>query len=112
MPWIATTTGLGQSSIEFLDVGACNKRPAGANQNDGRNRRVIRGLLDGRCNAFRNTRTQRVDGRIIDGDEADAAFHCEFNKFNHEAKNLSQLDYGCARKTAVGAVYDRPKFSI
>src|SRR5262245_47837542 len=75
--------------FQLLDVGACNKGPAGADQNHGTDGLIARSPLDRRRNAFRHTRTQRVDGRIIDRDDADAVFHIEFDKFNHDATNVS-----------------------
>ena len=58
---------------EFLDVSAGDERPAAADQNPAFDRIVVSDLLDGRRNAFRHAGAERVDRRVVDGDDADFA---------------------------------------
>jgi hypothetical protein len=61
------------------------------------------GSLDSRGNAFRNTCTQRVDRRIINCNQAHAAFHSEFDKFNHDDERITASGFGKNHKEELAA---------
>ena len=90
---MAATTGLLQSSIfesrashlgKFLDVRAGNKSTAASDQNGSFQPVVFVQLVDGLRNPFRDSRTQRVYRRIVDGDDADVPGLRKLNKISHD----------------------------
>ena len=58
--------------LEDVDVGAGDERRAGADQDDRVGGGIVARALDGVADAFRNARAERVDGRVVDGDDGDA----------------------------------------
>ena len=58
-------------ALEAVDVGAGDERPAGAHEHDRRYRVVLLGSVEGADDGCRNAGTQRVDGRVVDGDDGD-----------------------------------------
>ena len=72
---------------ELADVGAGDKAPSGADQHHRLDRGVGIAALDILDDALGHARAQRVDRRVVDGDDADP-FHilkanqCAFRHFN------------------------------
>ena len=61
----------GGDLLKFPDVGASDERGPCADYDDRLDSRVMRRRLDGMENAFWNSGTERVHGRIVDGDNRD-----------------------------------------
>ena len=57
--------------FEHRDVSTCDERPARAHQDDGGYLRVRRGTCDRVHDGLRHAGANRVDGRIVDGDQRD-----------------------------------------
>ena len=57
--------------FEDVDIGARNKRRARPNHHNGIDAVVFSCTLDSLADALRDTGTERVDRRIIDGDDGD-----------------------------------------
>src|SRR2546429_148484 len=76
---------LSQSHLgKFLDVRAGNKSTAASDQNGSFQPVVFVQLVDGLRNPFRDSRTQRVYRRIVDGDDADVPGLRKLNKISHD----------------------------
>src|SRR5690606_32335915 len=75
---------------EIVDVGAGDEGPAGADDDDRPNGRVTLRLIDRGHEPFRNTRAQRVDGRVVDFDDGDIATDGDGYRVRHqEARTYS-----------------------
>ena len=71
------------SSVEHLDVGAGDERRAGAHQHDGVGRRVGVRALDRLVDRFPHRGAQRVDRRVVDGQDRDAIGNVVTNDVSH-----------------------------
>ncbi len=102
---MAATSGLGASSMrleqrvrwrrarqrllaglqrpEDVDVGAGDERRTGADEDDGVGVGIANGAGHGVVDAFRDTRTERVDGRVVDGQDGDAIDDVVVNEPRH-----------------------------
>src|SRR5215467_1294124 len=79
-----TAPGLSGSKLaEFLDVGAGNKGAAAPDQYGGAHVWIFVNLLNRIGNALRNSRTQGINWRVIDGDYSDIVVFSELDQFAH-----------------------------
>ena len=58
-------------TLEAVDIGAGDERPARAHEHDRRHRLVALRGVEGLDDGFGNAGTERIDGRIVDGDDRD-----------------------------------------
>jgi len=68
---------------ELFDVGPGDEGPSAADQDDGFYRVVALEQIDAGTNAFGNSWTQRIHGRIVDGDDSEVPIAGGENKFAH-----------------------------
>ncbi len=68
---------------ELGDVGAGDERAAASDEDDGLHLGVRVGLCQGVDEALAHGLAQRVDGRIVDGDDSDAATLLELDDVTH-----------------------------
>src|SRR5215471_15687826 len=73
----------GSNLAEFLDIGAGNKSAAASDQYGGAYVWVFVNLLNRIGNAFRNSRTEGINWRVIDGDNSDIVVFSELDQFAH-----------------------------
>jgi hypothetical protein len=59
----------GRDLAEFFDVGSSDERATASDQHSGANARVGHDLFDRFPDPFRDAGTERVDRRIVDGDD-------------------------------------------
>ena len=58
-------------TLEAVDIGAGDERPARAHEHDRRHRLVALRGVEGLDDGFGNAGTERIDGGIVDGDDGD-----------------------------------------
>jgi hypothetical protein len=98
----AFTAGLSGSHLaEFFQVCAGDEGAAAADQDDGFDGGVLRDLIERFGNAFGDARAERVDRRIIDGDDGDAVFLRELHEIGHR-KNPWFADLHTFRRDGAG----------
>jgi len=73
----------GGDLAELFDIGARNKRPPAADQDDSLDGVVGLELIDAPCNPFRHPGTECVDRGIVDGDDADCTVGGKGNELCH-----------------------------
>ena len=61
-------------TLEAVDIGAGDEGPARAHEHDRRHRLVALRGVEGLDDGFGNAGTQRIDGRVVDGDDGDGVF--------------------------------------
>ena len=63
--------------FQFLDVGAGNKRPAGADDDDGIDRRILREPCDDGRQFLTDLAAERVDRRVVDLHDGNTVDGCD-----------------------------------
>src|SRR5215471_3386633 len=78
---------------KLLDVRAGDERTAAANQHGRMQVGVGFQFANGFSDALRHTRTERVDRRIIDGNDRDVSGLCELHQFAHDVLPLGSNSF-------------------